>query len=214
MRQGSIGAKPFSCADGTRPILERHSLCHGGGRLLALAETRQWRNRPQARVQPRPDWLPAPAERRRYLTMSIDRRTQSGSHQDERTKAGDTGSPEVQVAILSERINNLTEPFQDPREGQPFASRPVEARVAAPPPSRLHQEEGRGALQGADRAAQHPPLSTSRRALTLRAYSHDFPDIPAFDSRKRSCARARSPKDRAISVQQQSGRWAGQGARD
>jgi small subunit ribosomal protein S15 len=25
------------------------------------------------------------------------------------TKAGDTGSPEVQVAVLSERINNLTE---------------------------------------------------------------------------------------------------------
>ncbi len=28
------------------------------------------------------------------------------------TKAGDTGSPEVQVAILSERINNLTEHFR------------------------------------------------------------------------------------------------------
>jgi small subunit ribosomal protein S15 len=28
------------------------------------------------------------------------------------TKAGDTGSPEVQVAILSERINNLTEHFK------------------------------------------------------------------------------------------------------
>ena len=27
-------------------------------------------------------------------------------------KAGDTGSPEVQVAILSERINNLTEQFK------------------------------------------------------------------------------------------------------
>jgi small subunit ribosomal protein S15 len=26
---------------------------------------------------------------------------------------GDTGSPEVQVAILSERINNLTEHFKD-----------------------------------------------------------------------------------------------------
>ncbi len=25
------------------------------------------------------------------------------------TKAGDTGSPEVQIAVLSERINNLTE---------------------------------------------------------------------------------------------------------
>ena len=28
------------------------------------------------------------------------------------TRAGDTGSPEVQVAILSERINNLTEHFK------------------------------------------------------------------------------------------------------
>ena len=28
------------------------------------------------------------------------------------TNAGDTGSPEVQVAILSERINNLTEHFK------------------------------------------------------------------------------------------------------
>jgi small subunit ribosomal protein S15 len=28
------------------------------------------------------------------------------------TKAGDTGSPEVQVAVLSERITNLTEHFK------------------------------------------------------------------------------------------------------
>jgi small subunit ribosomal protein S15 len=28
------------------------------------------------------------------------------------TQTGDTGSPEVQVAILSERINNLTEHFK------------------------------------------------------------------------------------------------------
>jgi small subunit ribosomal protein S15 len=28
------------------------------------------------------------------------------------TKAGDTGSPEIQVAILSERITNLTEHFK------------------------------------------------------------------------------------------------------
>ena len=28
------------------------------------------------------------------------------------TKAGDTGSPEVQVAILSERINSLTDHFK------------------------------------------------------------------------------------------------------
>lgn len=29
-----------------------------------------------------------------------------------RTGTGDTGSPEVQVAVLSERINNLTEHFK------------------------------------------------------------------------------------------------------
>ena len=29
------------------------------------------------------------------------------------TKSGDTGSPEVQVAVLSERINNLTEHFKN-----------------------------------------------------------------------------------------------------
>lgn len=28
------------------------------------------------------------------------------------SKSGDTGSPEVQVAVLSERINNLTEHFK------------------------------------------------------------------------------------------------------
>jgi small subunit ribosomal protein S15 len=28
------------------------------------------------------------------------------------TKAGDTGSPEVQIAVLSERITNLTEHFK------------------------------------------------------------------------------------------------------
>ncbi len=33
------------------------------------------------------------------------------------TKAGDTGSPEVQVAILSERINSLTEHFKNSRQG-------------------------------------------------------------------------------------------------
>jgi len=29
------------------------------------------------------------------------------------TKSGDTGSPDVQIAILSERISNLTEHFKD-----------------------------------------------------------------------------------------------------
>ena len=35
------------------------------------------------------------------------------------TKDGDTGSPEVQVAILSERISNLTEHFKDHKKDNP-----------------------------------------------------------------------------------------------
>ena len=39
------------------------------------------------------------------------------------TKPGDTGSPEVQVAILTDRIKTLTEHFQTNKERQPFTPR-------------------------------------------------------------------------------------------
>jgi len=41
------------------------------------------------------------------MSISVDRKRELIS--EYATKNGDTGSPEVQVAILSERINNLTE---------------------------------------------------------------------------------------------------------
>jgi ribosomal protein S15 len=40
------------------------------------------------------------------------RRAQAGNHQGQCPGKGDTGSPEVQVAILTERIKNLTEHFK------------------------------------------------------------------------------------------------------
>ena len=46
-------------------------------------------------------------------------------------KSGDTGSPEVQVALLSERINGLTEHFKSSRQRQSFAPRAAQAGVAA-----------------------------------------------------------------------------------
>ena len=45
---------------------------------------------------------------------------------------GDTGSPEVQVSILTERIVNLTEHFKTARQGQSFAPRPADAGQQAP----------------------------------------------------------------------------------
>ena len=41
--------------------------------------------------------------------MSITAERKKGLLHEYATKDGDTGSPEVQVAILTERINNLTE---------------------------------------------------------------------------------------------------------
>ncbi|MFY8105899.1 MAG: 30S ribosomal protein S15 [Elstera sp.] len=41
--------------------------------------------------------------------MSITAERKTALIQEYATKAGDTGSPEVQVAILSERIRNLTD---------------------------------------------------------------------------------------------------------
>ena len=68
-------------------------------------------------------------------------------------KAGDTGSPEVQVAILSERINNLTGHFKSHVKDNHSRRGLIENGRDAPLASRLHQAEGRGALPGAARKA-------------------------------------------------------------
>ena len=44
--------------------------------------------------------------------MSITAERKAELMKEYATKEGDTGSPEVQVAILTERINNLTEHFK------------------------------------------------------------------------------------------------------
>jgi small subunit ribosomal protein S15 len=45
--------------------------------------------------------------------MSITPERKTELIREYQTKEGDTGSPEVQVAILTERINNLTEHLKD-----------------------------------------------------------------------------------------------------
>lgn len=44
--------------------------------------------------------------------MSITAERKSALIAEYATKPGDTGSPEVQVAVLTERINNLTQHFK------------------------------------------------------------------------------------------------------
>ena len=53
--------------------------------------------------------------------MTITKEKKSDLIKEFATKAGDTGSPDVQIAILSERIKNLTEHMKDHKKD--FSSR-------------------------------------------------------------------------------------------
>ena len=80
------------------------------------------------------------------------------------TKAGDTGSPEVQVAILSERINNLTEHFKthvkDNHSRRGLLKMVSQRRQLLDYLKR--NDEAR--YKTIDREAGHPPLTLSRAA--------------------------------------------------
>jgi hypothetical protein len=71
----------------------------------------------------------------------------------------DTGSPEVQIAMLTERITQLTEHPADAREGSLLAARPAEARRPAPPVPELPAEEGSRGLPGPHQGARPAPLA-------------------------------------------------------
>ncbi|WP_347405196.1 30S ribosomal protein S15 [Mesorhizobium sp. WSM4884] len=58
-------------------------------------------------------WASRFLEQIRKNTMSITAERKKELMTEFATAKGDTGSPEVQVAILSERIKNLTEHFKD-----------------------------------------------------------------------------------------------------
>lgn len=59
-----------------------------------------------------PAWPPTVNPEKKGNPMSITAARKAEVIQTYATKSGDTGSPEVQIAVLSERINNLTEHFK------------------------------------------------------------------------------------------------------
>src|ERR1700709_889051 len=105
--------------------------------------------------------------------MSISAERKAEVIKTNATKAGDTGSPEVQVAILTERITNLTEHFKTHKKDN-HSSRgllnllsttlPTPALSNPPPPPplppRLRQGQGCGPLSRHHRASRHPPLTS------------------------------------------------------
>ncbi len=90
--------------------------------------------------------------------MSITAERKAELMKEFATKEGDTGSPEVQVAILTERINNLTEHFKEHGKDNHSRRGLLKMVASAPVPSGLHAWQKRRALQDPHRASWHSPL--------------------------------------------------------
>ena len=90
--------------------------------------------------------------------MSITAERKDALIKEYATKSGDTGSPEVQVAILTERIANLTEHFKTHVKDN--HSRRGLLKLVSQRRQLLDyvKSRRRSALQDAHRAAWHPPL--------------------------------------------------------
>ena len=91
--------------------------------------------------------------------MSITAERKAALIRDYALKAGDTGSPEVQVAILTERITNLTGHFKTHVKDN--HSRRGLLKMVSQRRTLLDyvKEERRSAIQVADRAPRHSPLT-------------------------------------------------------
>src|SRR4029079_7120859 len=107
----------FCCADGTHRIFPARSRLQSRANCSPLPNWTVAKSSPSACST----WPDSSDEHRRFCRLARPRKGRSMSITASRKaevikefakKSGDTGSPEVQVAILSERITNLTEHFK------------------------------------------------------------------------------------------------------
>ena len=97
--------------------------------------------------------------------MSITAERKTALIKEYATKSGDTGSPEVQVAILTERITNLTEHFKT--HGKDNHSRRGLLKMVSQRRSLLDYVKGKDEPRYRTLIEQprHPPLRAAERAL-------------------------------------------------
>ena len=93
--------------------------------------------------------------------MSITAAEKASVMKEFATKEGDTGSPEVQIAILTSRITTPDRALQDPQKRQPRSPWSVEDGCPAAQAAGLSEGHRRSALPGPDQKAGHPPLSAT-----------------------------------------------------
>ena len=95
------------------------------------------RGRRARRAGPRPsDCYPSPP----HMTLTQERKAEITAQFG--ASPQDTGNTRVQVALLTERINELTEHLRDPQEGPSLTPRAADARRPSSPAPQLPAEEG------------------------------------------------------------------------
>ena len=102
----------------------------------------------------------------------------------------DTGSTEVQIALLTARINELTEHLREHTQGPPLAPRPADAGRQAPPAAQLPAAQRPRPLPRADRGARPAPM------IEPGAQAPDF-TLPDQDGQRGLAGRPARPDDRA-----------------
>jgi small subunit ribosomal protein S15 len=103
--------------------------------------------------------------------MSITAEEKTRLMKEYATKDGDTGSPEVQVAILTSRISTLTEHFKTHKKDN--HSRRGLLKLVAQRRKLLDylKAKDEGPLHGPDRTPRHPPLTSAQGRNTGTARS-------------------------------------------
>ena len=94
-------------------------------------------------------------------TKDPDMATKQETIETHRTHESDTGSPEVQIALLSSRISHLTQHLQDAPQGSPQPARPADAGRPAAADARLRAFDRRRPLPRDRRQARPPSLNLS-----------------------------------------------------
>ena len=100
---------------------------------------------------------------------------------------GDTGSAEVQVALLTERINELTDHLRDARQRPPLAPRPADAGRQAPPHAALPRAQRPRALPRPGRRARPAAMIAAGEPapdFTLRDQDGEKVSLADFRGRK------------------------------
>ena len=89
--------------------------------------------------------------------MTLDKESKSKLIEEFARHDGDTGSPEVQVAILTSRINQLYRPPACQHSRRVFPAGFAEVGWSTPPLAGIYSPQGFPALHGSDRPPEHPP---------------------------------------------------------